>query len=181
MWRPLVEEEIGIAQRQAKVAELIRNTRVAMMTMVDKSGGLVSIPMATQEAEVNGTFWFITEKNSAKVRHLSTNPRVNLAFAGSGSWVSVSGTARILNDPEKLKELWGTFTDAWLKDGPENPDNVLLRVDAETAEYWDSSGSGMIVQLANLVKSAVTGERMEGENEVVRFSAKEETHHNSNS
>ncbi len=50
--------------------------------------------------------------------------------------------------------------------GPENPENVLIRVDADTAEYWDSPGS-KVTQVANLVKTRVTGDRYEADNEVV--------------
>ena len=67
---------------------------------------------------------------------------------------------------QKLKELWDTFTGAWMEGGPENPENVLLRVEADSAEYWDSPGS-KVTQVLNLVKAKVTGERFEGDNEVV--------------
>lgn len=33
--------------------------------------------------------------------------------------------------------------------GPEDPDNVLLRIDGETAEYWESPGTfGVAIQVA---------------------------------
>lgn len=152
--------------QQEKVAELIRETRVAMLTHTDLDGRLVSHPMATQDVDFDGTIQFITERDTPKVRALQANPAVNVSYSGSGSWVSVSGTARIVDDVDRLRELWDTFTDAWLEGGPENPNNVLIEVTGETAEYWDSPG-GRVTQLVNLVKTAVTGRRLEGENEVV--------------
>ncbi len=149
-----------------KVTELIRDTRVAMLTHTDLDGRLVSHPMATQDVDFDGTIYFITERDTPKVRALQANPAVNVAYSGSGSWVSVSGTARVVDDVAKLQELWDTFTDAWLEGGPENPNNVLIEVAGDTAEYWDSPG-GRVTQLVNLVKSAVTGKRVEGDNEVV--------------
>jgi general stress protein 26 len=149
-----------------KVTELIRDTRVAMLTHTDLDGRLVSHPMATQDVDFDGTIYFITERDTPKVRALQANPAVNVAYSGSGSWVSVSGTARVVDDVAKLRELWDTFTDAWLEGGPENPNNVLIEVAGDTAEYWDSPG-GRVTQLVNLVKSAVTGKRVEGDNEVV--------------
>lgn len=152
--------------QQQKVAELIRGTRVAMLTHTDLDGRLVSHPMATQDVDFDGTIWFITERDTPKVRALQANPVVNVAYSGSGSWVSVSGTARVVDDVARLRELWDTFTDAWLEGGPEHPNNVLIEVTGDTAEYWDSPG-GRVTQLVNLVKSAVTGKRLAGDNEVV--------------
>lgn len=151
----------------AKVREIIKSTRIAMLTHVDHEGRLVAKPMATQEVEFDGTVRFITERSSDQAQQIQRRPAVNVAYSGSGAWVSLSGTARVVNDEAKLKELWDTFTGAWLKGGPENPDNVLIEIDADTAEYWDSPGDHRLAQVANLVKTKLTGKRAEGENEVV--------------
>ena len=154
-------------EQHDKVAEIIKSTRIAMMTQADATGRLVSRPMATQDVDFTGTVWFIAERNTEKVRDLQANPQVNLAYAGNGSWVSLSGTARVVDDRAKHEELWGTFTGAWMEGGPENPENILIEVTGDTAEYWDAPGGSKVVQLANLVKSAVTGKRVEGDNETV--------------
>ena len=73
----------------------------------------------------------------------------------------------IVNDEAKLTELWDTFTGSWLEGGPENPENILIEVDAESAEYWDAPGGSKVVQLTNLVKAKLTGSRIEGDNEQV--------------
>ena len=49
----------------------------------------------------------------------------------------------------------------------DNPNNVLVEIDADTAEYWDAPGGSTVVQLVNLVKAKVTGSRVEGDNETV--------------
>lgn len=156
-----------MTDHQQKVAEIIKSTRIAMMTHVDAQGRLVSHPMGTQDVDFAGSVWFIAERDSSKVREIEANPQVNLAYAGRGEWVSFSGTARVVDDRDKLAELWGTFTSSWLEGGPDNPNNILLEVTGDTAEYWDAPGGSKVVQLANLVKSAVTGERVQGDNEVV--------------
>jgi general stress protein 26 len=116
--------------------------------------------------EFNGEVWFISERNSHKVRNIERNPQVNCAYSGSGSWVSLSGEAQVVDDTAKLKELWNTFTDAWLEGGPENPNNVLIKVTGHSAEYWDTPG-GKVAQVVNLVKAKLTGERYYGDNEAV--------------
>jgi general stress protein 26 len=150
----------------AKVAGLVKGIRVAMLTSTDAQGRLVSRPMATQDVDFDGDIWFITERSAEHTRNLQADPRVNVAYSGSSSWVSVAGTARVVDDPARLREYWNTFTDAWLEGGPENPENVLVQVEADTAEYWDSPGS-KVTQVVNLVKAKVTGERFEGDNRVV--------------
>jgi len=152
----------------AKVAELIDDIKIAMLTTVARDGRLMSHPMATQEAEFDGTVRFISERDSQKVTNLETNPEVNVAFSGSGSWVSLSGTARVVSDPAELAKYWDTFTDAWLEGGPDNPNNVLIEVEGTSAEYWDSPGS-KVVQVANLLKAKVTGQRYDGDNEEVQL------------
>jgi general stress protein 26 len=150
----------------AKVAGLVKGIRVAMLTSTDAQGRLVSRPMATQDVDFDGDVWFITERSAEHTRNLQANPRVNVAYSGSSSWVSIAGTATVVDDPERLGEYWNMFTDAWLEGGPENPENVLVHVEADTAEYWDSPGS-KVTQVLNLVKAKVTGERFEGDNRVV--------------
>jgi general stress protein 26 len=139
-----------------------------MLTTLDPTGRLVSKPMATQDVEFDGDVYFIAERSSHKVRNIERDPRVNVAYSGSGSWVSLSGDAVVLDDPERLAELWDTFTDAWMEGGPENPGNVLIKVTASSAEYWDTPNS-KVVQVVNLVKAKVTGERYEPDNETVEL------------
>jgi general stress protein 26 len=152
--------------RQQKVRELIKSTRLAMLTSVDPDGRLVSMPMATQDVEFDGDVWFIAERESHKVRNIRANPSVNVAYASHDSWVSLSGRAEVVDDDAKLAELWNTFTGAWLEGGPENPNNILIRVSADSAEYWDTPGS-KVTQVANLVKAKVTGKTFDAENEKV--------------
>ncbi|MDU0315406.1 pyridoxamine 5'-phosphate oxidase family protein [Phycicoccus sp. M110.8] len=150
----------------AKVTELVRDVRIAMLTTVAPDGRLMSHPMATQDVDFDGTVRFVSERASHKVAHIEANPQVNVAYSSSGSWVSLSGTARIISDPALLAKYWDTFTDAWLEGGPENPNNIVIEVDATSAEYWDSPG-GKVVQVLNLVKAKATGKRYEGDNERV--------------
>ncbi|MDO5682582.1 MAG: pyridoxamine 5'-phosphate oxidase family protein [Propionibacteriaceae bacterium] len=89
-----------------------------------------------------------------------------MAYAGSSSWVSVSGKARLVDDREKLREEWDRFTESFFEGGPENPNNVLVLIEGETAEFWDSPG-GKVTQLANLAKSLLKKEPIDGENRVV--------------
>jgi general stress protein 26 len=155
-----------VTEQQEKVRKLIKDSRIAMLTTLDPQGRIVSQPMATQDVEPDSDLWFIAERSSEKVANIGRDPRVNVSYSSNDSWVSVSGTAEVVNDVDKLKELWNTFTDAWMEGGPENPENILIKVSADSAEYWDSPGS-KVTQVVNLLKAKVTGERFEGDNKTV--------------
>lgn len=159
----------GHEESLKKLAELIKGIRVAMLTTFDDQGHLHSRPMATQEAEFDGTLWFFTRADSPKVGEIDREHRVNVAYADSHKqhYVSVSGTARLVRDPAKNKELWSPLLKAWFPDGLDDPALALLRVDVERAEYWDSPSS-TVVKVVGLVKALATGTPYEpGEHEKV--------------
>ncbi len=152
-----------------KVQELIKDIKTCMFSTVTSEGAIVSRPMATQEAEFDGELWFFAAADSAKAMEIERNPTVNVAYCGSTSWVSVSGTAHIVSDEQKARELWNAFVEAWFPDGPEDPNLVLIQVEADTAEYWDSPG-GKVATVLSLARTKVTGKPFEGENETVELS-----------
>lgn len=150
-----------------KVAELIEDMKTAMLTTVDVDGRLVSRPMAVQQVEPDGDLWFAVDENSPKVHQIEHEAQVGVSFSSNDSWVSLAGRAHVVHDLEKTKELWNPALTAWFPDGPETPGLALLKVSAESAEYWDTPG-GKVTTLLSYVKARVTGTRFDGgENEVV--------------
>src|ERR1700739_4748776 len=87
-------------QMVAKVAELIKDINVAMLTTEAEDGLLHSRPMATQKTGVDGQLWFFTGLSTGKVSEVDWNPEVNLSYSdgSANKYVSVSGTAEILHD-----------------------------------------------------------------------------------
>lgn len=148
----------------AKLADLIRDVRIAMLTTIEADGCLRSRPMATQETEFDGTLWFFTWVDSAKVHEIERDHHVNISYANPSDevYVSVSGTARLTRDPAKAKELWNPMHKAWFPKGLDDPNLGLLRVDVEKAEYWDSPSS-KVVQLIGFAKALATGKSWAGE------------------
>ncbi|RYB90666.1 pyridoxamine 5'-phosphate oxidase [Nocardioides glacieisoli] len=131
------------------VAEIMKETRIAVLTYQSLAGALVSTPMGMQDFEDPGTTWFITERSSDKVQALEADPRVNVSYSSKAGWVSLAGTAHVSDDTAKLKELWDASAGAFMSGGPEDPDNVLLRIDGDTAEFWESPGKvGVAIQMA---------------------------------
>jgi general stress protein 26 len=143
-----------------RLAELIKDIDIAMLTTVEPDGSLRSRPMSTQSTEFNGQLWFFTELASSKVHEVQRERHVNVAYAkpSDQKYVSVSGTASISRDRAKMEELWSPIHKAWFPKGLEDPNIALLCVDVDHAEYWDAPSS-KIVQLTGFVKAVVTGKK----------------------
>ncbi len=155
-------------EQTRKVAELVRDQHLAMLTTRDPSGTLMSRPMALQEVEFDGDLWFFAERGSRKVTHIGASPQVNVTVNGSGSWVSLTGEARVVDDATTKRELWNAGVAAWLPQGPDDDSVVLIHVDARSAEYWDTPGR--VATALSFAKAKVTGERYSGgENERVQL------------
>ncbi len=145
-----------------KVNDLIEDVQIAMLTTID-GGTLRSRPMQTQEAEFDGDLWFFTSTDTHKTDEIEKDNRVNVAYASpsNNTYVSISGTASLVNDKEKIEELWNPILKAWFPKGLDDPTLILLKVSVEQAEYWDSTSS-TVVQVGGFVKALVTGERADG-------------------
>ena len=144
-----------------RVAGLLEGERFAMLTTVDPDGTLMSRPMALQEVEFDGDLWFYAERGSRKLRQIAETPQVNVTVMSGSSWVSLTGHASVVVDEERKKGLWNAGVEAWFPGGPEDPDVVLLRVDADSAQYWDTPG-GRIASIFSFAKAKATGRRYEG-------------------
>jgi general stress protein 26 len=152
----------------AKVRELLKDARIAMLTTVAADGNLVTRPMATQQVQFDGDAWFFTEADSPKVTEIQADPRMNAAYTEGGNYVSLSGTASVVHDAGKKRELWNSFAGAWFQCEPEDPSVALIKLSADTAEYWDTPGRAS--SLIAMVKGKLKGERPDvGDNQVVEL------------
>jgi general stress protein 26 len=127
-------------QAVAKLAELIGKVRIAMLTTITEEGSLWSRPITTQRAVFDGDLWFITKLDSPKVLEVRVNRRVSLSYVrpDENIYVSVSGTAQIVSDPQRAEQLWDPSYGEWFPGGPGDPSLALIRVSVERAEYWDA-------------------------------------------
>jgi general stress protein 26 len=145
---------------------LIEDLRLAMLTTRDAEGRLRSRPMTTQNLpHADGLephpsrLWFFLSRSSQAAGDLRRDPRVNLAYASpeKDRYVSVSGSARFVDDLGRKQALWSAATEAWFQNGADDPDVGLLEVRIDGAEFWDVRTS-KVMRLAQRAKAAVTGE-----------------------
>ena len=107
------------------------------MLTTEGHDGLESRPMATQVDRDTNTLWFITRIDSGKTSEIADDAQVNVSLSGSSTWVSVTGTARVIRDAAKAKELWSPFAEAWMPEGPEAATTALIQVTPRHATLWD--------------------------------------------
>lgn len=137
-----------------KLWHLIKDMEIAMLTTVAEGGCLHSRPMATQQVDVDrAELWFFTSIDSPKVAEIYHEREVGLAYASPEThrYVSVSGRAFVVRDGLKANELWSSDAVTWFPQGVNDPHLALLRIEVESAQYWDSPAA-KVVHLGGLVE-----------------------------
>ncbi|WP_400246781.1 pyridoxamine 5'-phosphate oxidase family protein [Niallia sp. JL1B1071] len=137
--------------------DLIKDVDTAMLTTISEEG-LVSRPMKTQEVEFDGDLWFLTKKDTEKYEEILHENEVNVAYAGK-SYVSIRGRAELVDDLAKKKELWSKAYEKILQTSYDDPSIVLIKVKAESAEYWDT---GSFTKNIVFFYKRITGQEGEG-------------------
>lgn len=129
-------------------------------------GLLVSRCMALAARDGAVDYYFHTNTESGKTDDLEAHPEVNLAFlSASGEWASISGTAKVETDREKVRKFYSPGLKAWLGDlgdgkhdgGPEDPRIGLIHVTGKTAQYAIARRTA-VGGAIEYVKGVVTGE-----------------------
>jgi general stress protein 26 len=141
-----------------KIRELLKIFPIAFMVTV-AGGELTARPIGiVGDDEFDGTLWFITDKRSRKVRAIEAAAFTTLLFQNDkeGSYLQLTGRASVVDDRQKLEQLYTTLQRTWFPKGLDDPDITLVRFDADEASYWDSHDSYVRLALA-FVKSIVTG------------------------
>ena len=141
---------------------LIKDIKFGMLTHSHADGRLHSHPLTTQNKSMDegAMLYFFVPKSGEIAQRLQSEGNVNVAYADpdADSYVSVSGSASLLDDQAKKDELFSSMAKAWFPEGAGDPNLGLLQVRIHHAEYWDVKESKM-VQLAKMATAAVTGKR----------------------
>jgi general stress protein 26 len=166
----MVEQSSSLDDRQ-KVWSLIKDIRCALMVTHGADGKLSGRPMVAAQKTFEGELWFMTRDSTPKTRDVVADSHVLLAYSEpkDQNYVSVSGTADLVHDRSKIKELWSEPMRTWFPHGPDDEAICLIRVRVESAEYWDAPSSAWVYAYG-YAKARLTGEAPHpGENKVVNF------------
>jgi general stress protein 26 len=120
-------------------------------------------PMSRQQIDDDGTLWFFSDAGSNKNEHIKQDNRVQLFFSNrnSSEYLSIYGTAEIVKDEAKAKELWSPIVKTWFNGGPEDPSLTIIKVIPEDGYYWDTK-NGKLITLLKIATGAITGKEFDG-------------------
>jgi general stress protein 26 len=160
-------------QKREMLGKIISDASAAFLVTRSGNKGLHGRPMATAKVEDDiSALWFSCQKDSRVVGEIAADSRVYLGYTNhTGSeWASINGTASIVTDRAKIRELWSPLWKNWF-DGPDDPKIALIRVEPQEAEYWDSGSRA--VMLLKMAFAAVTGTKVsDGEHERVEVGSR---------
>jgi general stress protein 26 len=154
-----------MASELDKFYEMVNDINIAMMTTRRPDGHLESRAMASQKQAAGADLWFVSCEGTAKLRDLAADPHINLSYYKDRTreWISVSGTAKMTRDREKIRELYALDWKLWFNDGgdprhgtPDDPRIVLIGVDIHAAVFLEVDKPQPVV-LFEMVKGWVTG------------------------
>jgi len=161
------KEEPSLKEKVADLSAFVDRCKFCMMTTATDDGLLASRCMALAAKEGNGVdMIFHTNTESGKTDDLQSHREINLGFLNnSGEWASISGTASIETDREKVHKYYSPALKAWIGDlgdgkhdgGPDDPRVALIKVKAKTIQYATSRATA-VGSTIELVKGMVTGE-----------------------
>lgn len=160
-----------------KLAELIKDVRVAMLVTIVEDGrgiagatlaanhpGLRARPMYTYKVDpdtFDGLLYFMTDIDTPKVREIDTDRHVLITYADASHnrYVAVAGDAAVEKNTAKIEELWNVHAKGWWPGGPSDPNVALIRVRVHAAEYWD--GPSNTQYMFALARAVMTGDKIQ--------------------
>lgn len=154
------------------LGDLLEDQRVAMLTLAEPNGRLSSRPMTALELDSAGAFWMFTSKKTLAhvVDERGGGKPVNFAFSdtANSTFVSIEGSARLVDDPARKQELWTSMARPYFPGGVDDPELILLVVQTERAEIWDSPDSSIVRTIAMAASIAAAKPVGLGGHEVVK-------------
>lgn len=146
-----------------KIKELADKADICLFATNLTELPLSARPMSRQAIDDDGTLWFFSHKDSHKNEHIEKDSRVQLFFSNTSNqeYLSLYGTAEIVKDAAKAKEIWSPIAKTWFHGGPEDPALTILKVTPEDGYYWDTK-NGKLVSLVKMVAGAITGKELDG-------------------
>lgn len=154
----MAEKNVTGAEGIAKIKELTKDVKIAMLTTVADDGSLHARPMATESADFDGTLWFVTRIESGKVSEIRDDSHVLVSYEQpkDGLFLSLQGRAGIVRDRATIKQHWYKGADGWFKNGSDDEAAALIQVKVTGGEYWEQNSTG-VVRLGKLALASVLG------------------------
>lgn len=140
----------------AEFWESLEKSRTLMLGVAGCSDNATR-PMTAQMREVDGAdtdpkIYFFASRSEGVGADVLSKPgaRAIAAFTSKdhGIFASIHGPLRTVEDKAIIDELWSPMAAMYYKDGREDPELLLLCLDAEDVSLWRSDTSGFLKSVA---------------------------------
>jgi len=161
----------SLRPRIRQLRGLLKGLTVGMLTTHTVEGYTRSRPMLLQDVDDDGWLWFLTDRTSRKACELERNPETAVLFQSprGDRYLSVNGTAVVVQDRAKLKRLWNPTYRAWFPKGRRDPEIVLIALRVDHVDYWLVPTS-RLSRVFSAAKALITRKRYEaGQVGTLRF------------
>jgi general stress protein 26 len=124
---------------ERKFWKALRADKIMMLGIDGVEDGHVR-PMEAQLLADKSPIWFFASRTMVLVQELGKGQRAIATFTAKGHdlFASLKGSLVIDTDRALVDKLWNSHVDAWYDGGRNDPNLVLIRLDAERAEIWES-------------------------------------------
>ncbi|HKK87309.1 MAG TPA: pyridoxamine 5'-phosphate oxidase family protein [Saprospiraceae bacterium] len=127
---------------------LIHDIKVGMLVTKEQSNddSMRARPMHLVQDDYDGTLYFFTPKDDAKVFEIQKDQDVCITFSDPDNsvYVSMTGKAQLSDDKDLIDKYWNEWAAAWFEGGKNDPKLGMLKVKINKGEHWDTKESKMI-------------------------------------
>jgi general stress protein 26 len=138
-----------------------------MLVTRASAGDLRARPLALQGdlARFGGVLWFFADQRSQKVQELAGGAPVSVICQSDehSAYLHLTGTAIIVRDVPKMRELYSPRLKTWFPAGLDDPQVTLIKFEAHRGAYWESPG-GLLQVALSFATSMATGVPSKGGN-----------------
>ena len=156
------------SEKLERLKKLVSHFHTAMLVTHTADGVLRSRPMAIADShgdQDHAMLYFSTGIESPKVEELEADPRVNVVMQDTLRYVSLSGTARLVEDRALVEKLWSESWRVWFPKGKDDPSLRILIVEPSEAAYWDMTGMEGLKYVFEAAKAYLTGTRPDSDDD----------------
>lgn len=152
-----------------EINDIIKSCNTCMFTTLGEHG-IHARPMSTagmgweeNVGERGGdveAIYFVTSKDCLKVAEIEKNPNVALVFSDDGKhqWASVTATASVDEDLERIRSNWKPAYNAFYPKGPDTEGVVLIKALAIHGSYWKGTIYTRLQIMFSALKAKATGQ-----------------------
>jgi general stress protein 26 len=142
-----------------KLFELLEEFKTAMLVTRTQTGGVHARPMRVAKFNKDGVLYFVTSRDSPKIKEISDDPEVTVIFQDGAKYVTLAGSAEVAEDRQLVESMWSEAWKVWFPKGKVDPMICIVMVRASQAEYWDNEGMEGLSYAFAAAEAYVTGEK----------------------